>query len=66
MSGELKRRREALLGVHCLVQGLLPDFVNGDDLSVIKLRPWCRSPYLLPAVLDLHAEEPTIIGDDGN
>lgn len=52
--------------MHCLIQGLLPDFVNGDDVSIIKLRAWCRSPDLLPAVLDLHAEEPTIIGDDRN
>jgi hypothetical protein len=45
---------------------MLPDSINGDDVSVLRLRVWCLSPGQLPTVLDLHAEEPTIFDEDGN
>lgn len=57
---------EALVGAYCLIHGMLSDSVSGDDLSVLRLRVWCRSPEHLPAVLDLHAEESAVIGEDGN
>jgi hypothetical protein len=57
---------EALVGAYCLIHGLLSYSVSGDDLSVLRLRVWCRSPEHLPAVLDLHAEESAVIGEDGN
>jgi hypothetical protein len=56
---------EVLLGPYCLVQGLHPDSISGEDLSVIRLSAWCRSPVELPKVLDLHAVEPAVPDEDG-
>jgi hypothetical protein len=57
---------EAVLGAFCLIHGLLPDSVTEEDMSVLRLKVWCRSPELLPAVVDLHAEEPVVLGEDGS
>jgi hypothetical protein len=35
-------------------------------MSVLRLKVWCRSPELLPAVVDLLAEEPMVCGEDGS
>lgn len=44
---------EALLGPFYLIQGLHPDSIGGEDMSVIRLKAWCRSPVGL-----------TILGED--
>jgi hypothetical protein len=56
---------EVLLGPYCLIQGLHPVSIGGEDLSVIRLRAWCRSPVGLPEVLDLHAVEPAVLDENG-
>jgi hypothetical protein len=56
---------EVLLGPYCLIQGLHPDSISGEDLSVIRLGARCRSPVGLPEVLDLHAVELAILDEDG-
>jgi hypothetical protein len=56
---------EVLLGPYFLIQGLHPDSIGGEDLSVIRLRAWCRSPVELREVLDLHAVELAILDEDG-
>ncbi|AQK39879.1 hypothetical protein ZEAMMB73_Zm00001d023716 [Zea mays] len=45
-------------------EGLHPDSTSGEDLSVIRLSAWCRSPVELPEVLDLHAVEPAVPDED--
>jgi hypothetical protein len=55
---------ELLLDGLCMVQGLHPDSVDSVDMSVLKLRAWCFSPDGLPAVLDLHVQEPLVVGED--
>jgi hypothetical protein len=54
-----------LLDGLCMVQGLHPDSVGSVDLSVLRIRAWCFSPDGLPAVLELHVQEPTVVADDG-
>jgi hypothetical protein len=56
---------ELLLDGMCMVQGLHPDSVDNVDLFVLKLRAWCFSPDGLPAVLDLHVQEPIVVAEDG-
>jgi hypothetical protein len=56
---------ELLLDGLCMVQGLHPDSIDSVDMSVLKLRAWCFSPDSLPAVLDLHVQEPLVVGEDG-
>jgi hypothetical protein len=56
---------EAVLGAFCLIHGFLPGLVKEEDMSVLRLKVWCRSPELLPAVVDLLAEEPMVCGEDG-
>jgi hypothetical protein len=56
---------ELLLDGLCMVQGLHPDSVNSVDMSVLKLRAWCFSPNGLPAILDLHVQEPLVVAEDG-
>jgi hypothetical protein len=57
---------EAVLGAFCLIHGFLPGLVKEEDMSVLRLKVWCRSPVLLPAVVDLLAEEPMVCGEDGS
>jgi hypothetical protein len=47
-----------LLDDHCLIRDVHPDSAEGIDLSIIKLSAWCDEPELVPAELDLLAEEP--------
>jgi hypothetical protein len=54
-----------LLDGMCMVQGLHPDSVDNVDLSVLKIRAWCFSPDGLPAVLELHVQEPIVVAEDG-
>jgi hypothetical protein len=55
---------ELLLDGLCMVQGLHLDSVDSVDMSVLKLRAWCCSPDGLPAVLDLHVQEPLVVAED--
>jgi hypothetical protein len=57
---------EALLGPYCLIQGLHPNSIGVEDMSVIKLKAWCRFPDRLPEMLDLHVVEPAVLGEDGH
>lgn len=56
---------EVLLNGFCLIQELHPESVEGIDMSVLKLRAWSFNPDCLPAVLDLHVQEPLVEGEDG-
>jgi hypothetical protein len=49
-----------LLDEHCLIRDVHPAFAEGVDLSVFKLSAWCDEPELVPAELDLLAEEPQL------
>jgi hypothetical protein len=53
-----------LLDEHCLIRDVHPDSAEGGDLSVFKLRAWCDEPELVPAELDLLAEEPQLGASD--
>jgi hypothetical protein len=57
---------ELLLDGLCMVQGLHPDSIDSMDMAVLKLRAWCFSTDSLPAVLDLHVQEPLVVGEDGS
>jgi hypothetical protein len=53
-----------VLGAFCMIHGLLSDSVAEEDVSILRLKVWCRSPELLPAIVDLHAKEPIVFGED--
>jgi hypothetical protein len=55
-----------VLGAFCLIHGLFPGSVEEEDMSVLILKVWCRSPELLPVVVDLLAKEPIVFGEDGS
>jgi hypothetical protein len=57
---------ELLLDGLCMVQGLHPDSIDSVDMAVLKLEAWCFSPDSLPAVIDLHVQEPLVVGEDGS
>jgi hypothetical protein len=60
------RIAELLLDGLCMVQGLHPDSIDSVDMAVLKLEAWCFSPDSLPAVIDLHVQEPLVVGEDGS
>jgi hypothetical protein len=39
---------------------------QGREPNTWRMKVWCRSPELLPAVVDLHVEEPVVFGEDGS
>lgn len=53
-----------LLDEYCLIRDVHPDSAEGGDLSVFKLSAWCDEPELVPAELDLLAEEPQLGASD--
>jgi hypothetical protein len=55
----------ALLGAHCLVDGMLPGSLEDEDMSALNLRIWCFSLESLPKILDVHVVESMVSDEDG-
>ena len=49
-----------LLGASCDIISLAPETANREDLSLFKLRAWCRDPNLVPVQKKILIPEPQV------